>query len=49
MRKYSHQPKMNVWVFHQTIKKTKFYTDETLMSESSQKPMYIGLRVPYDK
>ncbi len=48
MRIFSHQPKMNIWVFHQTIK-NKIYTDETLMSESSQKPMYIGLRVPYDK
>ena len=27
-RKFSHQPKMNKWVFHQTVK-NKFYTDET--------------------
>ena len=25
IRKYSHQPKMNIWVFHQTIKKQNLY------------------------
>ncbi len=24
MRRFSHQPKMNIWVFHQTIKKQNF-------------------------
>ena len=40
MRKCSHQPKMNMWEFHQTIK-NKFYTDETATRKSSRQPKMI--------
>lgn len=37
MRDSSHQPKMIMWLFHQAIKKTKIYTDESEIYHPTRK------------
>jgi len=36
MRQYSHQPKMNIWGFHQTLKKTNYILMKRAWTKSTK-------------